>query len=287
MSTVGQPPGVDVMISRTDRNTIFNAGGFNATTGVPTNTVTVTINNDNAVIARDGTATADTMPAYSARGPRLGDSALKPDVSAPAEVVGVATTLSGSDVRNFNGTSSATPHVAGSMALLKQLHPDWSVQELNALLCATSTHDLKSGANKYGVGRVGAGRIDLTNASNANVVAYNGTVGETDQIGVSFGVIETPVNGSSDLTKQVTVVNKGTTDVTYSVAIDNNYPALAGASFSLPNGNSLTVLAGRPATIPVRFQATGNLLKHAREASVVPNCRGRSVVSGSRKPADM
>lgn len=134
MSTAGQPPGVDVMISKASRDAIVAAAGsFNAATGVPTNTVNVTIKNDNDVITCDGTSTADTMPAYSARGPRLGDSALKPDVSAPAEVVGVATTLSGSDVRNFNGTSSATPHVAGSMALLKQLHPDWSVQDLNGV----------------------------------------------------------------------------------------------------------------------------------------------------------
>ena len=55
--TAGQPPGVDVMISRTDRDTIVAAsGGFNATTGVPANTVNVTIKNDNQVITRTGTA---------------------------------------------------------------------------------------------------------------------------------------------------------------------------------------------------------------------------------------
>ena len=55
MSTAGQPPGVDVMISKADRDTIVAAGGtFNATTGVPTTTVNVTIKNDNQVIARTG-----------------------------------------------------------------------------------------------------------------------------------------------------------------------------------------------------------------------------------------
>ena len=79
---------------------------------------------------------------YSSRGPRLPDSALKPDVTAPAEVVGVATFRTGTGVENFNGTSSATPHVSGTMALLRKLHPTWSVQELNALLCNTATHNL-------------------------------------------------------------------------------------------------------------------------------------------------
>ena len=117
------------------------------------------------------------MPTYSSRGPRLPDSALKPDVTAPAEVVGVATFRTGTAVENFNGTSSATPHVSGTMALLRQLHPTWTVQELNALVCNTATHNLiaTTAGGGAGVGRVGAGRIDLTNANNANVVAYNGS----------------------------------------------------------------------------------------------------------------
>ena len=51
-----------------------------------------------------------TMPVYSSRGPRLPDSALKPDVTAPAEVVGVATNRSGSAVaelqRHFIGDTA-------------------------------------------------------------------------------------------------------------------------------------------------------------------------------------
>ena len=212
-----------VMITKAARDAIVAAsGGFNATTGVPATTVNVTINNDNQVISRTGTA-ADTMPTYSSRGPRLPDSALKPDVTAPAEVVGVATFRTGTGVENFNGTSSATPHVSGTMALLRQLHPTWSVQELNALLCNTATHNLTAttAGGGAGVGRVGAGRIDLANANNANVVAFNGSDLDSDshpnQMGVSFGVVETPVNGTSTLTKNITIENKGTTNVTYNL----------------------------------------------------------------------
>jgi hypothetical protein len=256
-----------VMISQADGNTIKGAANFDATTGVPANPVNVTINNDNAVVP-GGVPATDTVPTYSARGPGLPDSSVKPDLSAPAEVTAVATNRSGNEVRNFSGTSSATPHVAGMMALLRQFHPTWSVQELNALAANTATHNLfttTARTTQYGVGRIGAGRIDLTNAANAKVVAFNGS--DPDLLGVSFGVVETPVDGVKTLTKNITVKNKGTSSVRYNLTIQNN-PALAGASFSFPNGNSFVINAGSSMTIPVRFTATGSALRHVREASV-------------------
>lgn len=264
----------DVMISTADGTTIKTAAAFDATTGVPVNPTNVTIAPDNGSVVRGpnppgsaaGPGSPDTVPTYTSRGPRLPDSALKPELAAPAEVVGVASHGTGSGVQNFNGTSSAAPHVTGAMALIRQLHPTWSVQELNALACNTATHDLATtvgGATLIGPGRVGAGRIDLDKASKANLVAYNGT--DSGLISVSFGVVEVPADGSRSLTKSIRVSNKGTSDVTYNITYQDVVPA-AGTNFTLPA--SVTVPAGTSTTFNVTFDATGSALRHNREASV-------------------
>jgi len=268
-----------VMISLADGNAIKAAAAFDPTTGVPANATNVTINNDNGIVQRAGTS-SDTLPTYSSRGPRLPDSMLKPDLTAPAEVVGVADSLGGSAVTLFNGTSSACPHVSGSMALMKQLHPDWSVQELNALVMNTATSDLFTTSpsasptpaptplTQIGVGRIGAGRIDLTKASQSNVVAYN--ISDAGHVNVSFGVVEVPVDSPSTIvTKDVRVVNKGTTDVSYTLTYQDVTP-VPGAAFTLPAA-PVVIPAGGTVTVPVSFEGNGSALKHVREASVAAN----------------
>ena len=257
-----------LMIGLNDGNTI--KANLDLSAGGTRSGVNVTLNNDNGFSSIPGSA-ADTIPSYSSRGPRLGDSALKPEISAPAEVVGVANVGTGMGVTSFNGTSSATPHVAGMMAILKQLHPTWSVLELMALATNTANHDLFVGPTtgtgpQYGTGRIASGRIDIGAASTANVVAYSQT--DPGFVNLSFGILEVPVDSSSSATKSITLSNKGATDVTYNVTYQDVTP-VTGATFTVGSGSPVTVTAGNTATVPVMFSATGNQLKHVREASVV------------------
>src|SRR6185312_3525322 len=81
----------------------------------------------------------DRIADFSSRGPLTVARSAKPEVTAPGVdiVAGRAegTTLGAPiDARyvSLSGTSMATPHVAGEIALIKQRHPDWTAAELKA-----------------------------------------------------------------------------------------------------------------------------------------------------------
>jgi len=161
----------------------------------------------------------------------------------------------------------ASPHVAGAMALLRQLHPTWSVEELKALVMNTANHNLFTGINgtgsTFGVQRTGAGRIDLQDASNDDVIAYSddGSGG----VSVSFGAPE--VVGTANLQRTVRVANKGAVDVSY----DLSYVALSdvpGVSYSFPDGPNVTVPAGGSTTFTVQLDANAAAMKHVRDATM-------------------
>jgi hypothetical protein len=80
---------------------------------------------------------------------------IKPDISAYGQ--GTTTTCPGAYYCSFSGTSSATPHVSGTLALMLQANQGASPAELAETIMTTAEHRGDPGKNNvYGVGLVQA-----------------------------------------------------------------------------------------------------------------------------------
>lgn len=244
-------------------------------------------------------AIQDTMAVYSSRGPRRSDDGIKPDISAPAENVTTAFSGTGTNVRGFNGTSSAAPHTAGALALLRELRPGWSNYELKAALINRSANDIfvnpssssttPPSGQTWGVSRHGVGRWDLSAyaGGGSDVILFahdpsNPTNAWMDGvINVSFGVIDFVENGSVD--RRVAIRNKGTTSQTFTLGF-TEHTSTPGVSFSFPDGNSVTVGPGNPASIRIRMSIDHAAMRHARDPALRPFQFTGNTQPTSRRP---
>jgi subtilisin family serine protease len=137
----------------------------------------------------------DTIAGFSSRGPGHGGSTFKPDLSAPGVAIVSTGVGTGTGSLELQGTSMASPHVAGAAALLRQLHPKLPVEGIKALL-QNSTVD----ANPQGdtsLTRQGVGSVRVSNAADLSSYATPG--------GVSFGRLNPTVPDFAQET--VTLVN--------------------------------------------------------------------------------
>ncbi|GIG71009.1 S8 family peptidase [Phytomonospora endophytica] len=165
-----------------------------------------------AALAVGSVTKADEMSEFTSRGPRYGDLAIKPDISAPGSSI-VAARASGTEMgepvdafyTSADGTSMAAPHVTGAVALLKQAHPDWQAPQLKASLMGAS-----HGLDGLSVYDQGAGRLDAGRAVAQPITADVGSL--------SFGRFLYPQDGVP-VTKTVTYTNTSTTDVPLDLAL--------------------------------------------------------------------
>ena len=145
---------------------------------------------------------------FSSAGPRTGDSAVRPNVTAPGILILSAAVGSGNLGRVDSGTSMATPHVTGVAALAVQAHPDWNAQEIAASLVNTADPEKVGGYDPTLAG----GLVDPVDAVGASVVAYGDSTdvngAAVRDAGLSFGYAESST--TFEATRKVTLVNKGT-----------------------------------------------------------------------------
>lgn len=218
----------------------------------------------------------DKLADFSSTGPRVGDGAIKPDVTAPGVDI-TAAAAPGSVIDKevgenppgyltISGTSMATPHVAGAAAILKQEHPSWGYAELKGALTGSA-----KGGN-YTPFEQGSGRIAVDKAIKQNVIA--------DPVSESFGIQQWPHTDDTPVTKQVTYRNLGTTAVTLklTVAATNPKGQAAPSGFFKLAKTSVTVPAGGTSSVGLTVNTKlGGTLDGAYSAYVTATGGGQSV----------
>ncbi|WP_237553764.1 S8 family serine peptidase [Streptomyces sp. SID6137] len=191
-----------------------------------------------------GAVDSSDQPAYfTSAGPRAGDDALKPDLSAPGvDILAARSQLTDGSgyYTTMSGTSMATPHVAGVAALLAQEHPDWTGAQVKDALMSTSR---QLGVSAY---TVGAGRVSVPDAVRATVTA----TGSAD-----LGFYRWPYPADKPVTRTLTYTNSSDQPVHLTLSAQDapdGVATLADSALTVPaHGTATTTVTGDGSKAPV------------------------------------
>mgnify|MGYP005810997291 CR=1 FL=1 len=194
------------------------------------------------------TGNDDFMAGFSSQGPTDVDFRVKPDVVAPGVNVLSSIPHQFCDAPPcfafFQGTSMATPHLAGSAAVVRWLHPDWSAAQVRSAIVNTADQNVLQQSSAPGlesdVNIIGAGRENLLAAVSAAVAL--------DPVSVSFGAV--PSGAGQTLTFDLTLTNLGGA-ATFDVAVASGG---GGVAFSA-EPSSLALEAGASGTVTITMAA--------------------------------
>jgi hypothetical protein len=184
---------------------------------------------------------------FSSAGPTPFGHVLKPDVSAPGGQILSATLpqVDRSGFAVFDGTSMATPHVSGSAALLLQLHPAWTPEQVKSALVSTA------GPAWGDTARTTEAPVPLEGGGLVSLPAANDPQLFTDPVSLSFGDLDTTRGAASDALL-VRLTDAGDGAGTWTVQL---LPQSATPQTSVDVPGTITVPPGGEADLPVVARA--------------------------------
>jgi minor extracellular serine protease Vpr len=192
------------------------------------------------------TGRSGVITSFSSAGPTDFGHQLKPDISAPGAQI-LSSTLpeyAGSPFAVLDGTSMATPHIAGSAALLLQRHPGWSPKQVKSALMTTA------GAAYADTSRTREASVLLEGAGLAWLPSADTPLVFTDPQSLSLGELNV-TTGAQSRQVLLNVSDAGGGDGTWQVEL-HPQSATTGASVEVqpmvivaPGGSSLLTVTAR------------------------------------------
>ena len=177
----------------------------------------------------------DQIADFSSGGPTPVSLQMKPDVTAPGVNVVSSLPTSTQTWGLLSGTSMATPHVAGAVALLLERHPDWTVAEVKSALVQTADPVVDSQGVEVPTTREGGGIIDVPRADTPLIFAA--------PTGLSFGELRPSQTASRDVA--ITDAGGGAAPWSASVVVQHGDASVTTAlQVAAPGVLTVTATAG-------------------------------------------
>jgi hypothetical protein len=169
----------------------------------------------------------------------------------------------------MSGTSMATPHTTGAAALVRAVHPSWTVTEVKSAMMMTATNATgtqEDGTTAWTIDQVGSGRVDLTKAALAgltmdetfaNFLAANPSGGSINVKALNLPVLRN-LACTPSCTWTRTVKNQLATSGTWSVT--GSTPTGTGTGFTVTaSPATFTLAAGATQVVTFTAAPDGNV----------------------------
>jgi minor extracellular serine protease Vpr len=213
---------------------------------------TVTIDGSTLV---EAVTTPNILANFSSRGPAPFNGTIKPELAAPG--VNIVSSVFAGDYAAFNGTSMASPHVAGAAALLLSAKPDLTPAQVKAALVNSAVPLIHPDTGEeYAVFEVGNGLLDVATAFELDFVVSPPTA--------SFGFHNL---GGRSKTRSVELTV---------MALDGSASCFAASDSGSVNLDAASFVAAPSATVEVAL-ANATSRSGDEEGFITLTCDGQSV----------
>jgi subtilisin family serine protease len=189
---------------------------------------------------------------FTSQGPTDVDFRVKPDLMAPGGNVisSIPVSYCGGDpcFAFLSGTSMASPHLAGTAAVVRAAHPNWTAEQVRSAITNTAVQGVVDASGKPGTVETD---VNIVGAGLADVDAALGAKAAIGPVSTSFGAV--PSISGQVRSANVTITNLSGASGSWAIAIvDPDGPG--GVTFTVNSAN-VDLSAGQSKTVVVTMTA--------------------------------